>query len=126
MASVPSDDDDACHTIFHPRSRLAVLSDPDVANVVPNNAQQFLLPGYSHYRIGLTHTPEANTSLAPFIWEDGTPLLDLGRFDPDVVFDNTTELCVSIDIFDQHTWEALACDSSVVTAASLCQFGKYQ
>ncbi|KAJ8026620.1 hypothetical protein HOLleu_31509 [Holothuria leucospilota] len=124
MESVPSNDDNACPTIFHPRSRLAVLSDPVVANVVPNNVQQFLLPGYSHYRIGLTHTPDqfANTSLAPFIWEDGTPLLDLGRFDPDVVFDSTAELCVSIDFFDQNTWEALACGSSVVTAASLCQF----
>ncbi|KAJ8026622.1 hypothetical protein HOLleu_31512 [Holothuria leucospilota] len=124
MGTVASSEDDACSTLYHPESRRAVLSNPLVADVFRLNARRFMRPGYSHYLIGLVHILEqsATNSLAPFIWNDGTPLLDLNRFSEDVSFSNTTELCVTISFFNRFAWETFPCDTSIITAATLCQF----
>lgn len=127
MGTVASSEDDACSTLFHPESRQAVLSNSLVADVFRVNARRFMLPGYSHYRIGLVYILDqsATSTLVPFIWNDGTPLLEVSRFSVDVFSTNTTELCVAISFIDRFAWETFPCDSSVITAATLCQFGKY-
>ncbi|KAJ8026617.1 Low-density lipoprotein receptor-related protein 2 [Holothuria leucospilota] len=130
MGSVASSAEYGCSTIFHPHSRLAVFSDNSVLQIVTSKRGSFELPGYSKYGIGLVHTlghnssTSSSTSLAPFVWEDGTPLLDLSGFGLNVKFDNTTKLCVTLDFHMDFAWELFACDLKRITPASICQFGE--
>ncbi|PIK58440.1 hypothetical protein BSL78_04661 [Apostichopus japonicus] len=125
MGSVEGGTADPCVDIFHSSSHEAILSQPNTLAEVISNFLQLLLPGYTHYLIGLIHVTSRpfNSSLAPFVWLDGTPLLDISEFDPDIDYQNSTEqLCVTIDLTDQLSWKALPCDSAAIVPASLCQF----